>query len=183
MGAGMPLTVVTDLSDIGSVSKDDAQLATGEFDLVNFIGMESNPEIRDHRLLIFVDNDVARLEIPMNQTVFVGYFQSLRNLPHPIGDLNCCWFATVGNILEAASLHELADDEYTFFEPSHVIHSDDMWMMQATVSLEAPPCRDVELVYLDVPYWIQEYGQYSNCADDIGNQSLAESTANLDRIA
>lgn len=33
MGTGMPLTVVTDLTDIGSVSKDDVQLATGEFRL------------------------------------------------------------------------------------------------------------------------------------------------------
>ncbi len=48
--------------------------------------------------------------------------------------------------------------------------------------LKPPQWKDVKLVYLDPPYWIQAQGQYSNDADDLGNQSIEEFTANLSKI-
>jgi hypothetical protein len=48
--------------------------------------------------------------------------------------------------------------------------------------LKPPQWKDVKLVYLDPPYWIQAEGQYSNDADDLGNQSLEDFTKNLARI-
>jgi len=42
--------------------------------------------------------------------------------------------------------------------------------------------KDVKLVYLDPPYWIQAEGQYSQDADDLGNQSLDDFTKNLAKI-
>lgn len=48
--------------------------------------------------------------------------------------------------------------------------------------LKPPQWKDVKLVYLDPPYWIQAEGQYSNDADDLGNQSLEDFTRNLARI-
>lgn len=48
--------------------------------------------------------------------------------------------------------------------------------------LKPPQWKDVRLVYLDPPYWIQAEGQYSKDADDLGNQSLDDFTKNLARI-
>jgi hypothetical protein len=48
--------------------------------------------------------------------------------------------------------------------------------------LKPPQWKDVKLVYLDPPYWIQAEGQYSKDVDDLGNQSLEEFTKNLARI-
>lgn len=48
--------------------------------------------------------------------------------------------------------------------------------------LKPPQWKDVKLVYLDPPYWIQAEGQYSKDADDLGNQSLEDFTKNLARI-
>lgn len=48
--------------------------------------------------------------------------------------------------------------------------------------LKPPQWKDVKLVYLDPPYWIQAQGQYSNDADDLANQSLEDFTANLAKI-
>ena len=48
--------------------------------------------------------------------------------------------------------------------------------------LKPPQWKDVKLVYLDPPYWIQAEGQYSVDADDLGNQSLEDFTANLAKI-
>lgn len=48
--------------------------------------------------------------------------------------------------------------------------------------LKPPQWKDVKLVYLDPPYWIQAEGQYSNDADDLANQSLEDFTKNLAKI-
>jgi len=48
--------------------------------------------------------------------------------------------------------------------------------------LKPPQWKDVKLVYLDPPYWIQAEGQYSKDADDLGNQSLEDFTSNLSSI-
>jgi transcriptional regulator with XRE-family HTH domain len=48
--------------------------------------------------------------------------------------------------------------------------------------LKPPQWKDVKLVYLDPPYWIQAEGQYSKDADDLGNQSLEDFTKNLAKI-
>ena len=48
--------------------------------------------------------------------------------------------------------------------------------------LKPPQWKDVKLVYLDPPYWIQAEGQYSHDTDDLGNQSLEDFTANLGKI-
>lgn len=48
--------------------------------------------------------------------------------------------------------------------------------------LKPPQWKDVKLVYLDPPYWIQAEGQYSKDADDLGNQSLEDFTRNLSKI-
>jgi len=48
--------------------------------------------------------------------------------------------------------------------------------------LKPPQWKDVKLVYLDPPYWIQAEGQYSNDADDLGNQDLETFNSNLARI-
>lgn len=48
--------------------------------------------------------------------------------------------------------------------------------------LKPPQWKDVKLVYLDPPYWIQAEGQYSNDPEDLGNQSLKDFTANLAKI-
>jgi transcriptional regulator with XRE-family HTH domain len=48
--------------------------------------------------------------------------------------------------------------------------------------LKPPQWKDVKLVYLDPPYWIQAEGQYSQDAEDLGNQSLEDFTANLSAI-
>lgn len=48
--------------------------------------------------------------------------------------------------------------------------------------LKPPQWKDVKLVYLDPPYWIQAQGQYSNDAEDLGNQSLEDFSANVARI-
>ncbi len=48
--------------------------------------------------------------------------------------------------------------------------------------LKPPQWKDVKLVYLDPPYWIQAEGQYSKDLDDLGNQSLAEFTKNLSKV-
>ena len=48
--------------------------------------------------------------------------------------------------------------------------------------LKPPQWKDVKLLYLDPPYWIQASGQYSDDADDLANQSLDDFTANLSRI-
>lgn len=48
--------------------------------------------------------------------------------------------------------------------------------------LKPPQWKDVRLVYLDPPYWIQAEGQYSKDAEDLGNQSLEDFTANLANV-
>ena len=48
--------------------------------------------------------------------------------------------------------------------------------------LKPPQWKDVKLVYLDPPYWIQAEGQYSDDPTDLGNQSLEDFTANLSTI-
>lgn len=48
--------------------------------------------------------------------------------------------------------------------------------------LKPPQWKDVKLVYLDPPYWIQAEGQYSQDADDLGNQSVEDFTVNLASI-
>ncbi len=48
--------------------------------------------------------------------------------------------------------------------------------------LKPPQWKDVKLVYLDPPYWIQAQGQYSQDAEDLGNQSLEVFTVNLAAI-
>jgi hypothetical protein len=48
--------------------------------------------------------------------------------------------------------------------------------------LKPPQWKDVKLVYLDPPYWIQAEGQYSKDADDLGNQSIDDFTRNLSKI-
>lgn len=48
--------------------------------------------------------------------------------------------------------------------------------------LKPPQWKDVKLVYLDPPYWIQAEGQYSKDAEDLGNQSLEDFTKNLAKI-
>jgi transposase len=48
--------------------------------------------------------------------------------------------------------------------------------------LKPPQWKDVKLLYLDPPYWIQAEGQYSKDADDLGNQSLDDFTKNLAKI-
>lgn len=48
--------------------------------------------------------------------------------------------------------------------------------------LKPPQWKDVKLVYLDPPYWIQAEGQYSSDPQDLGNQSLEDFTANLANI-
>ena len=45
--------------------------------------------------------------------------------------------------------------------------------------LKPPQWKDVELVYLDPPYWIQAEGQYSDAATDLGNMSLEDFNAAL----
>jgi hypothetical protein len=45
-----------------------------------------------------------------------------------------------------------------------------------------PQWKDVKLVYLDPPYWIQAEGEYSDDADDLGNQELDDFTGNLAAI-
>ena len=45
--------------------------------------------------------------------------------------------------------------------------------------LKPPQWKDVRLVYLDPPYWIQAEGQYSDDPEDLGNQSLEDFTKNL----
>lgn len=48
--------------------------------------------------------------------------------------------------------------------------------------LKPPQWKDVKLVYLDPPYWIQAEGQYSKDNDDLGNQSLEDFTGNLANV-
>jgi DNA-binding XRE family transcriptional regulator len=48
--------------------------------------------------------------------------------------------------------------------------------------LKPPQWKDVKLVYLDPPYWIQAEGQYSDDPEDLGNQSLDDFTSNLAKI-
>lgn len=48
--------------------------------------------------------------------------------------------------------------------------------------LKPPQWKEVKMVYLDPPYWIQAQGQYSNDAEDLGNQSIEDFTANLAKI-
>jgi len=48
--------------------------------------------------------------------------------------------------------------------------------------LKPPQWKDVKLVYLDPPYWVQAQGQYSNDAEDLANQSLEDFNANLAKI-
>lgn len=48
--------------------------------------------------------------------------------------------------------------------------------------LKPPQWKDVKLVYLDPPYWIQAAGRYSEDADDLANQSLEDFTSNLAKI-
>lgn len=45
-----------------------------------------------------------------------------------------------------------------------------------------PQWKDVKLVYLDPPYWIQAEGQYSNDPEDLGNQTLEDFTKNLAKV-
>lgn len=45
--------------------------------------------------------------------------------------------------------------------------------------LKPPQWKDVRLVYLDPPYWIQAKGEYSKDPQDLANQSLEDFTANL----
>lgn len=42
--------------------------------------------------------------------------------------------------------------------------------------------KDVKLVYLDPPYWVQAQGQYSDDDQDLANQSLEKFTENLTKI-
>ena len=42
--------------------------------------------------------------------------------------------------------------------------------------------KDVQLVYLDPPYWKQSEGKYSNDPTDLANMSLEEFTATLEKI-
>lgn len=52
-----------------------------------------------------------------------------------------------------------------------------------TEGLPKPPqWKDVRLVYLDPPYWIQAEGQYSNDPSDLGNMPLEEFTASLAKV-
>ncbi|MBL8819688.1 MAG: hypothetical protein JNL58_26925 [Planctomyces sp.] len=51
-----------------------------------------------------------------------------------------------------------------------------------TGPLKPPQWKDVKLVYLDPPYWIQAAGQYSDDPEDLGNQSLEDFTKNLAKV-
>jgi hypothetical protein len=48
--------------------------------------------------------------------------------------------------------------------------------------LKPPQWKDVRLVYLDPPYWLQAQGQYSTDAEDLANQSLEDFNTNLAKI-
>lgn len=69
-------------------------------------------------------------------------------------------------------------DRKPIVEREHEIRSHDL----KDGLLKPPQWKDVKLVYLDPPYWIQAAGRYSDDADDLANQSLEDFTANLARI-
>ena len=48
--------------------------------------------------------------------------------------------------------------------------------------LKPPAWKDVSLVYLDPPYWIQAEGQYSSDPEDLANQTLDDFTKNLSAV-
>lgn len=48
--------------------------------------------------------------------------------------------------------------------------------------LKPPQWKDVKLVYLDPPYWIQAEGQYSSDPSDLGNMDLATFTKTLAQV-
>ena len=69
-------------------------------------------------------------------------------------------------------------DRYPIVEREHEIRLHDL----KEGPLKPPQWKDVKLVYLDPPYWIQAAGRYSEDADDLANQSLEDFTDNLAKI-
>lgn len=69
-------------------------------------------------------------------------------------------------------------DRYPIVEREHEIRLHDV----KEGPLKPPQWKDVKLVYLDPPYWIQAAGRYSEDEDDLANQSLEDFTSNLAKI-
>ncbi len=71
-------------------------------------------------------------------------------------------------------------DRKPIVEREHEIRKHDLIAEDGSIQLPAVPrWKDVELVYLDPPYWKQAEGQYSNDPSDLGNMSLEQFNAAL----
>lgn len=64
-------------------------------------------------------------------------------------------------------------DRKPIVEREHEIRLHDLIDKEGNVQMPAVPrWKDVELVYLDPPYWRQAEGQYSQDAEDLGNMTI-----------
>jgi transposase len=71
-------------------------------------------------------------------------------------------------------------DRKPIIEREHEIRKHDLVSEDGVIQMPTiPRWKDVELVYLDPPYWKQAEGQYSNDPNDLGNMDLDRFNASL----
>jgi transposase len=74
-------------------------------------------------------------------------------------------------------------DRKPIVEREHEIRQHDLIAEDGVIQMPpVPRWKDVDLVYLDPPYWRQAEGQYSNDATDLGNMPLETFNASLSGI-
>jgi DNA-binding XRE family transcriptional regulator len=74
-------------------------------------------------------------------------------------------------------------DRKPIVEREHEIRPHDLILPDGSIQMPAVPrWKDVEMVYLDPPYWRQAAGQYSNDPTDLGNMPLDQFNTALSGI-
>jgi hypothetical protein len=93
---------------------------------------EQQPEIHDVRSVFQVQQDIARLDVPMHQAPFMGVMQRLGHRRRPADCLDRAYRGALHASGQVAALDVLRDDiGVPALGASHVMHGHDMRMVQA----------------------------------------------------
>lgn len=95
-------------------------------------------------------------------------------------------FAGSGSTIDVCKKHGrryYVSDRKPIVEREHEIRIHDLIGSDGSIQMpNIPRWKDVDLVYLDPPYWLQASGQYSNDPTDFGNMPIDQFNASLSGI-
>lgn len=95
-------------------------------------------------------------------------------------------FAGGGSTIDVCKKRQrryFVSDRKPIVEREHEIRTHDLVSVEGRVQMPSVPrWKDVKLVYLDPPYWIQAQGQYSQDETDLANMDLDKFSATLSGI-